>query len=419
MMAGATAGPVAASTMVRKRPKLPALNGLRVVAALHIYLFHLMQAHQAGLLTFGLLDALPTPLVRLVARGFVSTGLFFQLSGFLLAYAYLGPEGRPKVADRPFWRGRFVRLYPLYFLSLILLIPAPALLPITPRAMTPVQALGNVATNLTLTQAWFPPFAIAWNAPAWALSAFAFFYAVFPGFSRGISRLGPWALRRLLAGLVVAGLVPSLAYLVVDPEGVAWSATSVTVGGTWLNVLRFDPMVWLPQFLAGVVLGRLSGMRADAGLEGRPRSIEIGADLAMVAMVVVLAGVGPIPYVLLRHGLMAPLTLVMLSGLAGGRGLVARALAWPGVARWSEASFGLFALQMPVGVWFAIAALRTPRGSTGHLVAMVGLTLTASVLWAEFVQRPLTDRLRRADLARSEATPASVPGPSGAGREAA
>ncbi len=97
------------------------------------------------------------------------------------------PAGRPKVSDRSFWWGRFIRLYPLYFLSLLLLIPAPALLPITAKPASLGSLLGMAATNLTLTQAWFPSFAIAWNAPAWALSAFAFFYVVFPFFARFIA----------------------------------------------------------------------------------------------------------------------------------------------------------------------------------------------------------------------------------------
>ena len=37
----------------RKKPLLPALSGLRLFVALHIYVFHIMQAHQAGLLKFG------------------------------------------------------------------------------------------------------------------------------------------------------------------------------------------------------------------------------------------------------------------------------------------------------------------------------------------------------------------------------
>jgi len=382
----------------RPRPRLPALAGVRVVVALHIYFFHIMQAHRAGLLTFELLDGLPAPLARLLERGFISTGLFFQLSGLLLAYAYLNAEGRPKVSDRSFWWGRFMRLYPLYFLSLLLLVPAPALLPITAKPASMGSLLGMAATNLTLTQAWFPTFAIAWNAPAWALSAFAFFYVVFPSFARLIADWSRKSLQILLVGLVVLSWLPATAYLVLNPEGNGWTAISVTLGGFWLNVLRFDPLVWLPQFLSGVVLGRLIGLQVD-GSESKLSDAPAGwlsvGDSVAGALVLVLAFVPDIPYVLLRHGLLVPITLAILADLARGQGLIARGLTWRGFERVSEASFGLFALQMPAGVWFAIAALRSAQGTTLQLIGMITSTFIAAILWTEAVQRPLLQQLRK------------------------
>jgi peptidoglycan/LPS O-acetylase OafA/YrhL len=398
----------------RTRPRLPALAGIRVVVALHIYFFHIMQAHRAGLLTFGLLDGLPAPLSRLLERGFISTGLFFQLSGLLLAYAYLNKAGKPKVSDRSFWWGRFIRLYPLYFLSLLLLIPAPALLPITAKPASLGSLLGMAATNMTLTQAWFPSFAIAWNAPAWALSAFAFFYVVFPYFARFTANWSRRSLQILLGGLVALSYLPVLAYLVLNPEGNGWTAISVTLGGFWLNVLRFDPMVWLPQFLSGIVMGRLIALRVDSGESkvGRlpDRWVSVG-DFVAGALVLFLAFVPNIPYVLLRHGLLVPITLAILADLANGHGLIARTLTWRGFERVSDASFGLFALQMPAGVWFAIAVLRSSQGTTVQLIGMITSTFVAAILWTEAVQRPLLQNLRKLKSRADAPQPESVPEP--------
>jgi peptidoglycan/LPS O-acetylase OafA/YrhL len=391
----------------RKAPRLPALAGLRVIVALHIYLFHIMQAHQAGLLTFGVLDALPAQLGLLLRRGFVSTGLFFQLSGLLLAYAYLDAKGRPRIPDRAFWWGRFLRLYPLYFLSLLLLVPVPALLPITSKPTAPGSMLGMVVTNLTLTQAWFPPYAIAWNAPAWALSAFALFYAVFPIAARCIAGWDRTRLQALLIALVLVSWSPMIAFLIADPERNAWTATSVTVGGYWLSILRFDPLVWLPQFLSGLVLGRLIRLQIDAGAPTFPhasrREVSVG-DVAVAAVVLLLSCWSDFPYVLLRHGLMVPMTLLILADLARGRGLIARALAWHRLGRLSEASFGLFALQMPIGVWFAFLTLRSAEGTTANLVGLIATTLAIAILWTEAVQRPLLRRLRGSRPTPREAT---------------
>jgi peptidoglycan/LPS O-acetylase OafA/YrhL len=385
-----------------KRPRLAVLDAVRLAAALHIYFFHLMQAHFAGLLTFESIDALPSFVTRFLARGFVSTGLFFQLSGLLLAYTYLGRDGRPKTDDTRFWKGRFVRLYPLYFVSLVLLIPAPALLPITAKPASAIETVGMVATNLTLIQAWFPQFAIAWNAPAWALSAFAAFYLIFPAFARSISGWHRRALLGLLGVMLAASWAPAVAYFAIDPAGDAWTATSITLGGFWLNVLRFDPLVWMPQFLSGVVLGRLVNLEVDGG-QGRDEELAhprwaVG-DLVAVSLVLILAFGDGIPYVALRHGLAAPLTLIVLADIARGRGILPRLFRWNGLSRLADASFGVFALQMPVGLYFAVATLKSSHGSVYHLMGIIATTLTVSILWTEFVQRPYLRRSRPASIA--------------------
>jgi peptidoglycan/LPS O-acetylase OafA/YrhL len=398
-----TRPPSPALPVAPRRPRLPALAGVRIFAALQIYLFHLKQAHDAGVLRFPLLSQFPIPVTNLIGRGYVSTGFFFQLSGFLLAYAYLKPPGPTKLSDLAFWKGRFVRLYPLYFLSLLLLVPAPALLPFTARNPTPLEITFGMATSLTLTQAWFPAFALWWNAPAWALSAFAAFYAVFPCFGRLISGMGERGLQRLVIALAVLSWLPAGAYILFDPAGDAWTATSVTLGGFWLNALRFNPLTWITQFLAGVALGRLFGLRVDrGGLTKEDRTWASGGDLLALEMVSVLAFVPSIPYVPLRHGLLAPLTLLVIANLGRGHGVLGQVFSCRAFERMSEASFSLFALQMPAGLWFCVTTLRTPDGTSAQLLGLVAWTVGLSVLWAEGVQRPLNAWLRKGRTPRPD-----------------
>jgi peptidoglycan/LPS O-acetylase OafA/YrhL len=387
---------LSALPIVPRRPRLPALAGVRIFAALHIYFFHLKQAHDAGLLRFPIFSQLVSPLANLIGRGYVSTGFFFQLSGFLLGYVYLKAAGSAQVSAPAFWKSRFVRLYPLYFVSLLLLVPAPALLPITAKNPSGVEIALGVLTNLTLTQAWFPAFAIWWNAQAWALSAFAAFYAVFPCFGRLISGMGERGLLRLVIALAVLSWLPAVAYILFDPAGDAWTATSVTLGGFWLNVLRFNPLTWIAQFLAGVALGRLFGLRVDrGGLTTDGRSWASAGDLLALVIVSVLAFVPWIPYVPLRHGILTSFTLLLIADFGRGHGVLARLLSWRGFQKMSEASFSLFALQMPAGLWFCIATLRTPNATSAHLLGMVAWTIGLAVLWAKGIQRPLDEWLRK------------------------
>jgi peptidoglycan/LPS O-acetylase OafA/YrhL len=43
-----------------------------------------------------------------------------------------------------------------------------------------INSLAIASFQLTLTQAWIPKAAVAWNGPAWSLSVEAFFYLLFP-----------------------------------------------------------------------------------------------------------------------------------------------------------------------------------------------------------------------------------------------
>ncbi|MDR3448178.1 MAG: acyltransferase [Alphaproteobacteria bacterium] len=83
----------------------PALEGYRGIAALLIALYH----YRCGFTGFGNYPA---------GDGYLAVDLFFVLSGFVLAHAYL-PRLRRGLSVIDFMKIRLVRLYPLYFLGLV------------------------------------------------------------------------------------------------------------------------------------------------------------------------------------------------------------------------------------------------------------------------------------------------------------
>ena len=127
----------------------------------------------------------------------------------------------------------------------------------------------------------------------------------------------------------------------------------------------------------------------------------------------VFSMVSPPGQALTPGSLLAPVTLVVIHDLAHGRGLLARFLSWPGFGRLSEASFSLFALQMPAGVWFCVATLSSATGTTAHLVAMIAWTLGLAVIWSELAQRPMIEWLRRGKRASPGDQRFPVPGMAG------
>ena len=389
----------------KRRALLPGLDGLRLVAAVAIYFFHVMQAHDAGLMKFPVLDSIPAPIARIIGSGYIATGLFFVLSGFLLSYVYLDDSGRLKGSAKRFWVGRFVRLYPLYFLSLLLLAPLPSVMPMIAKKQTLLEVLGGMSTSLTLIQAWFPKFALWWNAPAWALSAMATFYFVFPRASRWCSSGSSQKIATRIAFLSFLSILPATLYLLINPEGNAWTAVPTTLGGTWLTVVRFHPLCWLPQFLIGVCMGRLHTLRvigADRNEFDSVKDVSLSrrqtiakSDVALVLLAILLGSGNFIPYVLLRHGLCVPLYILLVLDVARGEGLVGRLFAHRWLRELSIASFPLFALQMPVGVWFAFGTIGRSTGTAWQLLGMVTVTLTVSYFAGRFLEQYVTRHLKR------------------------
>ena len=138
---------------------------------------------------------LPHALETFLSHGYLAVGLFFLLSGFILAYTYDGNiDGH---ANRVrFWEARFARIYPVYLLSLVMAF-----------AFAGELALGTRAAVVAMVQAWNPfnpDMAGAWNYPAWTLSAEAFFYICFPfrrcrGFRAGVVARCTGSRRRCLS----------------------------------------------------------------------------------------------------------------------------------------------------------------------------------------------------------------------------
>jgi len=200
-------------------------------------------------------------------------------------------------------------------------------------------------------------------------------------------------------------VTPATLYLLINPEGNAWTAVPTTLGGFWLTVVRFHPLCWLPQFLLGICLGRLhtlSLMEARSAAQDPfvdQKSTEghwfAKSDVALLALALILGSGDWIPYVLLRHGICVPLYILLVFDVAKGRGIVGRIFAHRWLREFSIASFPLFALQMPVGVWFAFMVIGRSTGNAWQLLAMVATTLGTSYVAGRLLEQYVTRHLKR------------------------
>lgn len=368
-----------------QRTQLPALTGLRFLAALFVVLYHVAIA--GG----------PAPLAC-VYLGYAGVSFFFILSGFILTYTYIAPGGEPCATPAEFWGARVARICPIYFVALAIGI-CPYLWYHDPRATPLLTGLGA----MTFTQAWLPWSADAWNGPGWSLSAEVFFYALFPYLAPRVARLSRRRLNLAANLLWATGISAAVTYIVINPDHLSTWGTADT---TWVRVLRFNPLVRLPEFLLGITLGRMFVLdRAEAKLttlRGWACSLAVLGVLAAI----VLAPISgfPLPAVLVNDGMLDPLFAVLIYSLAWGQGLVARLFALPLLVMLGEASYALYLLHVPVRLYLSrVLAAPNPGTAwwTGYWAGYLCICLGLSVAAYRWIERPARRGVRRAFEHRS------------------
>ena len=366
-------GPTKVSKEVRKPDRLNALTGLRCFAALNIVFFHFSNPQWFGFLA---------PVVN---AGYASVSYFILLSGFVLAYNYSDRARQGKLDRVRFWKARFIRLYPIYLLSLLL---AWKMAPAEYIAHTHGMFWAGMALTPVLLQGWIPSIATFLNTPAWTMSAESFFYFLFPWMAhwKRPDRVAPHLAK--MAGVWIVGLIPGALYVIFHPDGVVhadrWTSAP------WLQALKFTPLPHLASFVFGVLLASLDqiidrahGLRLFLGFFG------FGAAFALLSHASVL------PYPLLHDGLLMPLFGCMILGLAGSNPLSAvfgcRPLVFVG-----ESSYCLYLLHF--NMWNML--------HQSHILERTGLNrfdpwisyalLIAMALAAlHFVEKPAQRHLRK------------------------
>jgi peptidoglycan/LPS O-acetylase OafA/YrhL len=383
--------------MAEPKKQLLPLTGMRFFLALWVVVFH-----QPFLHGYSWMSAFPMPLPSLFNTGYLAVGVFFTLSGFVLSYNY--PLDKPWSLGyvKSYAVARFSRIYPAYSLGLVL--SAPWVAAALARDFTPIRtcaALIRAGLAWTLLQAWFPPAAEAWNAPGWSLSVEAFFYCCFPFLGVALWRISrPRSL--LTAGLVIwaASIVTPLLAVslpLIDAHGVPGIMWTRTSAGLWVNFIKFTPLLQIPQFCMGVVMGRVYYLlrSRNSALLGRGYWFYLPGILLEVLAIV--AGQSKF-YPFLHNGLLLPLHSLVILGFALEGGIIARFLSLRPLVFLGNASYSMYIFHAVIAEWMSDIAKRlfsTKLEGLGVTALYVMVVIAFSSIVFKSFEEPVHRSLKR------------------------
>jgi peptidoglycan/LPS O-acetylase OafA/YrhL len=335
-----------------KAPDIPALTGLRFVAAATIVFAHF--AEGSDFRPFGLHSTISV----------IGMPLFFTLSGFIVHYVYAGSFARSWRAAVPaFAFARFSRLYPLFFALLLFY-----LLGKLGRMFYAHPGVG--LSFATLTGTWWY-WVVDGEALAgqryhisWSIATEMFFYLVYALVLYRVAALS--SARRCAVLLLLLCVLTYAVLYVVFATGDSWQAfvlarhpeyisTDQDMNNSFYRWLVYlSPYFHLPEFIAGCLTCQIYLLirRSDAPLRARAGEVLawIGVAWLLVALALLVArwdfdvGGQFLGFVVFLHMnfLMAPGCCLLILALALGGSSIARALGHRVPVYLGEVSYSIY-----------------------------------------------------------------------------
>lgn len=352
-----------------------ALRGLAVLMVMSVHLFEVELKYTNG----------PRVFDRWAHFNMVGVDVFLVISGFVLTYLALG-----HFQDRHYWRSfvyaRITRVYPVYILYTLALVPIFLIKP------TLFNASEGHHVNLVTSLLLLPDVTLPLIPVAWTLHHEIYFYLVF-----ALMLLWPQAL--LARSMLI--------WLVVTVALIAWGVMTPREEQSGIQRVLVNPINL--EFLLGMVAALLikGGERRGAwqailiGLVWLVLGHLFYLDLYGVHWVdiywrVALLGV---PAVLIIYG------VVVLE--LRGQWVLAPSLTWLGDAAYSVYLTHLLVMSLVGRIWAALGLSGWPAHIV-FLLLVMGVALLAGKLAYDIVEKPMLRALRRWEPRRAALPSASA-----------
>lgn len=372
---------------------IPALTGLRAIAAALVFFGHVMEPHR-GQASW------------LVHYGFTGVDIFFALSGYLFTYQYADALLKGVFSWSVYLRRRLIRIYPITTLVVV----------VSSLSRWEYLTWDNIALHITLLHGWFTEYRLRLNGPMWSLTIEESYYLIAPFLiflfaivhQACVRRYGTWRESAKNAVWWVLGLV-----------AVWWLSAMLSRGmsSTYQDLLYATTKVWDSDVTTFTIFGRISefvaGMCAALFVrKAMPRSKWTGDAFVVMAIALfvlvswfiegqggeMMVGQHKLGMVALKS--YAAIGALAMIGLHAG-GVFSRGLSSPLWQRLGECSFALYIIQfMPIGssinagmdvqAWLESSGLPWPAAAG---ISYAFMNIIALILYS-FFEQPIRRALR-------------------------
>ncbi|MFD4482482.1 acyltransferase family protein [Streptomyces sp. NPDC058471] len=326
------------------------------------------------------------PLATLVLEGHSGVALFMVLSGFIFTIGTLGKD----VHYGRFLGNRVLRIFPLYIALIVLGIGAHKQGANLLAVLQSLVGLGNLPGSLSLG---------AVSSMWWAIAVELQFYLLFPLFSRLLTKRGPLALLKLLAGITVI-------------RALVWASATGSISVN--SMLYYSLAGRIDQFLLGMVA---------AWFFVHHRELFQGLLKVAVATALATGGIWAFNQTHAFHerhatrllwvdveGTMWALVVLTYVATISSTGLVSRS-----IAKIGEMSFSVYLLHYMVVTaiisrrwWFELTGRPVVDAFLTAVAAVLPITLVAAAVTFNGIERPFL-RWRRAYLVTDPPAPTAHP----------
>ncbi len=345
------------------RPYYPALDGLRGLAILLVIVYH----------NFGF--------INYFFFGWLGVDLFFVLSGFLITDILLNTVGQPHFLKN-FYTRRLLRIFPLYYLALLLFI---YLLPALTHAFPADYYRENQFWMWTYLQNWLYIFKPAGDTTGlhhlWSLAVEEQFYLLWPLIILLLKKPGRLLLFISLVLLAVIGMR-------------IWIWNSAVTNLAYFNLYTFSR-------IDGLCIGTMIALlqRINPGFLSKNTSIVVfGFALANFAFYFInRSNAFSFPYLAIAGYTTFAMTFGLLvnEAVTNGTQLITRVFSWSFLRFFGKISYGLYVFHWPVYLLLnpTLNELITIPGNntmTHFLSSMLstGIAIGISLLSFHFFEQP-------------------------------